>query len=277
MAILVTGAAGLVGRAAAALLRQDVEHVRAVVRDSAQVAGLRRLGAIVALLDATDPDGLAAAMDGVFTACSLTGSLWSLPGRTVRGRGRAGRGVPGVTAAVGVRRVVVCSPAAVGTADPPTGQPPPGRQGRGRADDRRLRPGARDPAPTTCSAPAAASSTCSPPACPSRSRATAASASPPSGRRRGRGHRRRRRRRRAGRHLVAVRPGRGRASTPWSTPSTAGRAAATSPRGRAGLTHAQAEVLAADSLADPALARPPGLVLTPLAETLAATGALARR
>src|SRR4029453_18246929 len=43
----------------------------------------------------------------------------------------------------------------------------------------------------------------------------------------------------------------------------------------AGLTHAQAEVLAADSLADPALARPPGLVPTPLAETLAATGTLA--
>ena len=80
MAILVTGAAGLVGRAAvAALLRQGVEHVRAVVREPAQVGDLRRLGAKVALLDATDPDGLAAAMDGVFTACSLTGSLWSRP------------------------------------------------------------------------------------------------------------------------------------------------------------------------------------------------------
>ena len=83
MAILVTGAAGLVGRAAvAALLRQGVEHVRAVVREPAQVGDLRRLGAKVALLDATDPDGLAAAMDGVFTACSLTGSLWSRPQRT---------------------------------------------------------------------------------------------------------------------------------------------------------------------------------------------------
>jgi uncharacterized protein YbjT (DUF2867 family) len=37
----------------------------------------------------------------------------------------------------------------------------------------------------------------------------------------------------------------------------------------AGLTEAQAGVLAADSLADPALAAPPGLVPTPLAEALA--------
>jgi uncharacterized protein YbjT (DUF2867 family) len=118
VAILVTGAAGLVGRAAvAALLRQDVEHVRAVVRDPAQVAGLRRLGAKVALLDATDPDGLAAAMDGVFTACSLTGSLWSPPGvdpyAAVVGPAEVFLAAAG---AAGVRRVVVCSPAAVGAA-----------------------------------------------------------------------------------------------------------------------------------------------------------------
>jgi hypothetical protein len=35
------------------------------------------------------------------------------------------------------------------------------------------------------------------------------------------------------------------------------------------LTPTQAEVLAADSLADPGLPTPPGLVATPLAETLA--------
>jgi uncharacterized protein YbjT (DUF2867 family) len=117
VAILVTGAAGLVGRAAvAALLRQDVEHVRAVVRDPDQVGGLRRLGAKVAVLDATDPDGLAAAMDGVFTACALTGGLWTHPGEDpyaavvepVRVFLAAAR-------AAGVRRVVVCSPAAVGS------------------------------------------------------------------------------------------------------------------------------------------------------------------
>jgi uncharacterized protein YbjT (DUF2867 family) len=118
VAILVTGAAGLVGRAAvAALLRQGVEHVRAVVRDPAQVAGLRRLGAKVALLDATDPDGLAAAMDGVFTACSLTGGLWSRPGEDPYAAVVSPAEVfLAAAAAAGVRRVVACSPAAVTTA-----------------------------------------------------------------------------------------------------------------------------------------------------------------
>jgi uncharacterized protein YbjT (DUF2867 family) len=115
VAILVTGAAGLVGRAAvAALLRQGVEHVRAVVRDPAQVAGMRRLGAKVALLDATDPDGLAAAMDGVFTACSLTGGLWSRPAEDPYAAVVEPAEVfLAAATAAGVRRVVACSPAAV--------------------------------------------------------------------------------------------------------------------------------------------------------------------
>jgi NADH dehydrogenase len=120
VAILVTGAAGLVGRAAAAaLLRQGVEHVRAVVREPAQVGDLRRLGAKVALLDATDPDGLAAAMDGVFTACSLTGGLWPRPGEDAGASVvEPARVFLAAAAASGVRRVVVCSPAAVGHAAP---------------------------------------------------------------------------------------------------------------------------------------------------------------
>jgi uncharacterized protein YbjT (DUF2867 family) len=117
VAILVTGAAGLVGRAAvAALLRQGVEHVRAVVREPAQVGDLRRLGAKVALLDATDPDGLAAAMDGVFTACSLTGGLWSRAGEDpYTSVVEPAQVFLAAAAQRGVRRVVVCSPAAVTT------------------------------------------------------------------------------------------------------------------------------------------------------------------
>ena len=117
MAILVTGAGGLVGRAAvAALLRQGVEHVRAVVRDPAQVGDLRRLGAKVALLDATDPDGLRAAMDGVFTACSLTGGLWTRPGEDPYASvADPARVFLAAAQAAGVRRVIVCFPAAVGS------------------------------------------------------------------------------------------------------------------------------------------------------------------
>lgn len=116
-----TGAAGLVGRAAvAALLGQEVEHVRAVVREPGQVAGLRRLGAKVALLEATDSDGLAAAMEGVFTACSLTGGLWPRPGEDPYAAVvEPARVFLAAAAAAGVRRVVVCSPAAVGTSAPP--------------------------------------------------------------------------------------------------------------------------------------------------------------
>jgi uncharacterized protein YbjT (DUF2867 family) len=117
VAILVTGAAGLVGRAAvAALLRQGVEHVRAVVRDPGQAGDLRRLGAKVALLDATDPDGLTAAMDGVFTACSLTGSLWSRPGEDpYTSVVEPARVFLTAAGAAGVQRVLVCSPAAITT------------------------------------------------------------------------------------------------------------------------------------------------------------------
>jgi NADH dehydrogenase len=117
VAILVTGAGGLVGRAAvAALLRQGVEHVRAVVRDPAQVGDLRRLGAKVALLDAADPDGLRAAMEGVFTACSLTGGLWTRPGEDPHASvTRPARVFLAAAQAAGVRRVIVCSPAAVGS------------------------------------------------------------------------------------------------------------------------------------------------------------------
>jgi uncharacterized protein YbjT (DUF2867 family) len=117
VAILVTGAGGLIGRSAvAALQRQGVEHVRAVVRDPSQVGDLRRLGAKVALLDATDPDGLRAAMEGVFTACSLTGGLWARSGEDpFASVVDPARVFVAAAQKAGVRRVVVCSPAAVGS------------------------------------------------------------------------------------------------------------------------------------------------------------------
>jgi uncharacterized protein YbjT (DUF2867 family) len=280
VAILVTGAAGLVGRAAvAALLRQDVEHVRAVVREPAQVAGLRRLGAKVALLDATDPDGMAAAMDGVFTACSLTGSLWSAPGEdpyaAVVGPFEVFLAAAGTA---GVRRVVVCSPAAVGTAAGPDPAANPHLAAKAEVE-RMVAASGLEHAILRCTHVLG-----------------------PGGRLL---------------DLLAARPpvevpgdGRQRVAPVWVGDVAAAIAAADDavelaaawslsgpdevsfdalvdavhggPVARhhlaaAGLTHAQAEVLAADSLADPALARPPGLVPTPLAETLAATAALARR
>jgi uncharacterized protein YbjT (DUF2867 family) len=280
VAILVTGAAGLVGRAAvAALLRQDVEHVRAVVREPAQVAGLRRLGAKVALLDATDPDGLAAAMDGVFTACSLTGSLWSAPAEdpyaAVVGPAEVFLAAAG---AAGVRRVVVCSPAAVGTAAGPDPAANPHLAAKAEVE-RMVAASGLEHAILRCTHVLG-----------------------PGGRLL---------------DLLAARPpvevpgdGRQRVAPVWVGDVAAAIAAADDAvelaatwslsgpdevsfdalvdavhggpvakhhLAAAGLTHAQAEVLAADSLADPALARPPGLVPTPLAETLAATGALARR
>jgi uncharacterized protein YbjT (DUF2867 family) len=281
VAILVTGAAGLVGRAAvAALLRQDVEHVRAVVREPAQVPGLRRLGAKVALLDATDPDGLAAAMDGVFTACSLTGSLWSAPGEdpyaAVVGPAEVFLAAAG---AAGVRRVVVCSPAAVGTA---AGLDPPANPHlAAKAEVERM---------VAASGLEHAILRCTHVLGPGGRLLDLLAGGPP---------------------VKVPGDGRQRVAPVWVGDVAAAIAAADDAvelaatwslagpdevgfdalvdavhggpvakhhlAAAAGLTHAQADVLAADSLADPALARPPGLVPTPLAEALAATGALARR
>jgi uncharacterized protein YbjT (DUF2867 family) len=280
VAILVTGAAGLVGRAAvAALLRQDVEHVRAVVREPAQVPGLRRLGAKVALLDATDPDGLAAAMDGVFTACSLTGSLWSPAGEdpyaAVVGPAEVFLAAAG---AAGVHRLVVCSPAAVGTAGV---DPPANPHLAAKAEVERM---------VAASGLEHAILRCTHVLGPGGRLLDLLTGGPP---------------------VKVPGDGRQRVAPVWVGDVAAAIAAADDAvelaatwslsgpdevsfdalvdavhggpvakhhlAAAAGLTHAQADVLAADSLADPALARPPGLVPTPLAEALAGTGALARR
>jgi uncharacterized protein YbjT (DUF2867 family) len=112
VAILVTGAGGLVGQAAvAALSEQGVEHVRAIMRHPGG-GDLRRHGAKVAVMDATDPDAMEAALTGVFTAVSLTGSLWAEPGADPAGAVlEPARVLVAAARRVGVRRLVVLSPA----------------------------------------------------------------------------------------------------------------------------------------------------------------------
>jgi uncharacterized protein YbjT (DUF2867 family) len=111
VAILVTGAGGLVGQAAvAALAEQGVEHVRAILRHPGGSGDLRRHGAKVAVMDATDPDGMEAALTGVFTAVSLTGSLWT-GGDPAAAVLEPARVLVAAARRVGVRRLVVLSPA----------------------------------------------------------------------------------------------------------------------------------------------------------------------
>jgi uncharacterized protein YbjT (DUF2867 family) len=277
VAILVTGAAGLVGRAAvAALLRQEVEHVRAVVREPGQVAGLRRLGAKVALLEATDPDGLAAAMDGVFTACSLTGGLWPRPGEDPYAAVvEPARVFLAAAAAAGVRRVVVCSPAAVGTPTPPVN-----RHLAAKAEVERmvaasglehailrcahvLGPGGRlvellaGPAPVPV--PGDGRQRVAPVWVGDVAAAIAAADDAV--------------------ELSATWSLAGPDEVAFDDLVDAVHGAPVAKRhlgdgaAPAGLTPTQVEVLAADSLADPGLPAPPGLVATPLAETLARTAA----
>src|SRR6266540_317100 len=108
VAILVTGAGGLVGQAAvAALAEQGGEHVRAILRHPGG-GDLRRHGAKVAVMDATDPDAMEAALTGVFTAVSLTGSLWAEPGADPAGAVlEPARVLVAAARRVGVRRLVV--------------------------------------------------------------------------------------------------------------------------------------------------------------------------
>ena len=274
MAILVTGAAGLVGRAAvAALLRQGIEHVRGVVREPDQAGELRRLGAKVAVMDATDPDGLAAAMDGVFTACSLTGSLWTRPGDDPYAAVvEPARVFLAAAGAVGVRRVVVCSPAAVGAAAAGPGN----RHLAAKAEVERMVAGSGlEHAVLRCThvlgrdarlldvlgngrpAPGSGRQRVAPVWVGDVARAIAAADD-----------------------AVELRATWSLAGpTELSLADLVGTVHAGVAGGRhldgaqaepgPGLTATQAEVLAADSLADPALPRPPGVEATPLAEALA--------
>jgi uncharacterized protein YbjT (DUF2867 family) len=122
VAIAVTGAGGLIGRAAVrALVGQGVEHVRAVVRDPAQVQSLRKAGAKVAVFDATDVEVLESVLEGVFTAVGLAGGPWAAPGEDPAAAVLAPwQALVRAAGAAGVRRLVQVVPAA---ADPGSTNP----------------------------------------------------------------------------------------------------------------------------------------------------------
>jgi len=131
VAIVVTGAGGLIGRAAVrALVGQGVEHVRAVVRDPAQAHHLRKAGAKVAVIDATETELLETVLDGAFTAVGLAGGPWAPAGADPAAAVMAPwQALVEAAVAKGVRRLVQVVPAA---ADP--GSPNPYLAANARAE-----------------------------------------------------------------------------------------------------------------------------------------------
>jgi uncharacterized protein YbjT (DUF2867 family) len=75
MPVVVTGANGLVGRAAVRGFGTRSPEVRAVVRNPAAADGLRTLGAKVAVTPLSDVETLALVMRGAHTVCHLAGGL----------------------------------------------------------------------------------------------------------------------------------------------------------------------------------------------------------
>ncbi len=80
MRVLVTGATGKVGHAIAAALLERGDSVRALVRDPGRAASVLPAGIEPARGDATDPDSLAAAVEG----CELVFNAMGLPEQWVR-------------------------------------------------------------------------------------------------------------------------------------------------------------------------------------------------
>lgn len=83
---VIFGAAGNVGRASAAALREAGRPVRAVVRDSAQAGPLAQLGCEIAVADLCEPVSVARALDGaqaVQMLCPVPRS-GSLPAQAMR-------------------------------------------------------------------------------------------------------------------------------------------------------------------------------------------------
>src|SRR5919204_3734401 len=124
MRVLVTGATGKVGHAIAAALLDRGESVRALVRDPARAASILPAGLEPLKGDATDPDSLAAAVEG----CELVFNAMGMPEQWVKDEGifdRVNAQGSGALAAAakraGVRRFVHTSTHDVFHAD--AGQP----------------------------------------------------------------------------------------------------------------------------------------------------------
>src|SRR5688572_26117827 len=73
MTVIVTGASGLIGRAAIPALRAHNPEVRAAVRDERSAASVRALGAKVTVGRLEDADDLAEVMKDVHTVIHLAG------------------------------------------------------------------------------------------------------------------------------------------------------------------------------------------------------------
>jgi nucleoside-diphosphate-sugar epimerase len=80
MRVLVTGATGKVGHAIASALLEGSDHVRALVRDPNRAASVLPAGIEPVKGDITDPDSLAAAVEG----CELVFNSMGLPEQWVR-------------------------------------------------------------------------------------------------------------------------------------------------------------------------------------------------
>lgn len=75
MPVVVTGAAGLIGRRTVAALSGVSPEVRAYIRRREPASALRELGAKVAVGPLDDPDTLRTVMRGAHTVCHLAGGL----------------------------------------------------------------------------------------------------------------------------------------------------------------------------------------------------------